>query len=610
MNLSKKKTYLLLISLLIICVEIIYFGLNKTDIFELVYGLSIAIISMISIYLSKKNTFVYAVILSVYSYLGSVFMAYLLALSGIILSLIPTKEETKLSTFVKNKPILASFCCTIIGLGILHYTVVVEFLASLRDGINMMCELLAIIGLVLLIKLCKKMNIIKDRDFTIKESLAVGLPVILFIIIMTSYQLVSYSSSNEFLPFWEILATCMLYIFIGIFEELLMRGLVLNVLTDKYNKTAIGIWGSLTLSSLFFGLAHLNNITTGASFLGVLVQVIMATAAGMYFGAIYLRTNNIWLVCLIHGFWDLMASIMFLFKGIEYDYGEIISGYSTSNLIPVFGYLFLTIFLLRKSKMKKMIAKNKGEEIPKDKKTFFSVLLKITYIILTIFAVVIGISVLFAPSLINEKAIEKYNELMKDYDYQYEGNFLFTKDTKFTELNPEIKMLLVLESQNDKEDFSVAKEYVDDKYKELYNEEVKDYVVVRIDATTNCNYSNNEYKCKKVANNKTFNTKVYIGIKNIRVDYQKEKVYVDIYYLLEEESSKSIYGDSAMTKTLYTNTSINEITKVKYDENDSYNKEFFDSIDKKSIYTLELDIDPNTSDLSYSSISNLDNKNS
>lgn len=64
---------------------------------------------------------------------------------------------------------------------------------------------------------------------------------------------------------------------------------------------------SLLASSIAFGLLHLINLF---SIIGpTLVQVGYATGRGIFFGAIYLRTRNLWGPVVIHSLIDISAKI-------------------------------------------------------------------------------------------------------------------------------------------------------------------------------------------------------------------------------------------------------------------------------------------------------------
>ncbi len=147
---------------------------------------------------------------------------------------------------------------------------------------------------------------------------------------------------------WFVL--CMLSV--GLTEELIFRGLITRMLYARYGRNPVGVWMSVLLSSLLFGLIHLSNAAGGAVELSsVLVQVVGASALGICLSAIYLRTGSFWTVVLLHAYMDfcgLVSSGVFVSDSLT----DLLGSYSSSSLISAGGYAVLGIFLLRRSRMK------------------------------------------------------------------------------------------------------------------------------------------------------------------------------------------------------------------------------------------------------------------
>ena len=99
----------------------------------------------------------------------------------------------------------------------------------------------------------------------------------------------------------NILIGCLL---IGLTEEFLCRGWLLNEFLERFGDTKKGVWYSIVASGLVFGLLHLFNIFTGQDGFGTLMQSILAIGSGIFFGVIYYKTKNIWSVAILHGIWD------------------------------------------------------------------------------------------------------------------------------------------------------------------------------------------------------------------------------------------------------------------------------------------------------------------
>lgn len=99
---------------------------------------------------------------------------------------------------------------------------------------------------------------------------------------------------------WKVLIEGIIYyIGVAIVEELYVRGLLLNLIEKlcykKKNNTMIAI----ILSSVIFGLGHIFGVL-GQPILIIITKVVWTIAMGMYFGAIYKKTNNLWLPIILH----------------------------------------------------------------------------------------------------------------------------------------------------------------------------------------------------------------------------------------------------------------------------------------------------------------------
>lgn len=93
--------------------------------------------------------------------------------------------------------------------------------------------------------------------------------------------------------------------FLGVAEEFLCRGWLLNEFLERFGDTKKGVWYSIIISGIIFGLIHLGNIyTMGQDVPTTIMQVISAAGTGIVFGLIYYKTKNIWSVIILHGLWD------------------------------------------------------------------------------------------------------------------------------------------------------------------------------------------------------------------------------------------------------------------------------------------------------------------
>ena len=92
-----------------------------------------------------------------------------------------------------------------------------------------------------------------------------------------------------------------LFLLVGVMEEVIFRGILFRLITDKWN-IAVG----LTTSSLLFGLAHLGN--PGATLWAALA---IALASGWLFGMAYAYHRTIWVPIGMHWAWNYLEGGVF-----------------------------------------------------------------------------------------------------------------------------------------------------------------------------------------------------------------------------------------------------------------------------------------------------------
>ena len=95
----------------------------------------------------------------------------------------------------------------------------------------------------------------------------------------------------------------------GFFEEYFSRGLFLKLAFQDGVKSSKQVLGVVLLSALSFGLAHLGNLTH-QPLNATLFQVYYATAIGIFYAAIYLRTGSLWWTIVLHCLIDF-TSVLF-----------------------------------------------------------------------------------------------------------------------------------------------------------------------------------------------------------------------------------------------------------------------------------------------------------
>lgn len=138
---------------------------------------------------------------------------------------------------------------------------------------------------------------------------------LIYVLILSLTGIVQFSSEVTTLhsiPAWKVWAKILsTWIFVGIGEELLFRGYILNWLHKTFTK-----WSSrrrmlmaVLFSSLLFSLWHLpvrifELVNGESSILLILLSVVVLFVLALGFAWLYIRTENILLVGLVHGVMD------------------------------------------------------------------------------------------------------------------------------------------------------------------------------------------------------------------------------------------------------------------------------------------------------------------
>ena len=98
----------------------------------------------------------------------------------------------------------------------------------------------------------------------------------------------------------------------GLEEELLLRGVLMVALLAAFRPSGQGPLRAALASSALFGALHLLNLASGEQPLpGVLIQVVYATALGLLFSAIYLRTHSLAAPIFYHALIDIASHIAY-----------------------------------------------------------------------------------------------------------------------------------------------------------------------------------------------------------------------------------------------------------------------------------------------------------
>lgn len=144
---------------------------------------------------------------------------------------------------------------------------------------------------------------------------------------------------------WKVLVEVIIY-YLGVafVEELYVRGLLLNLIEKLLSKKKNRVMIAVVLSSVIFGLGHIFGVL-GQPILLIITKVIWTIAMGLYFGAVYKKTNNLWTPIILHFIINICA--------LPYCFTSITTYPNVSLYIILPTYILLGIYSLRIMKSKR-----------------------------------------------------------------------------------------------------------------------------------------------------------------------------------------------------------------------------------------------------------------
>lgn len=253
---------------------------------------------------------------------------------------------------VSIKKILLAILTLVIGLGLhmgssrfLKY-VGISFTSNILD--SFVNEVIFAVVVITILIITKKMSMLSLSKDGLKNGIMAGLPVIIYSIILI---LVSLSNLQEhtLVKVWEIILFILFCILIGIAEEGLFRGAVQGLVLEAFAaKTKKQHMLGIIVASAIFGCSHFINLRTGANLSSVTIQVISATAAGMLFGGIYVRSGkSLWPSIFTHALMDCGA---FINSGMLWGQDEVatINSLSAGALITSVVDVVLFFYIMNK----------------------------------------------------------------------------------------------------------------------------------------------------------------------------------------------------------------------------------------------------------------------
>ena len=257
--------------------------------------------------------------------------------------------------FAQEHIYIFSFMVTLIAIGLLYICNFCIFKSDNDLSYDLNRILAYLIPLIFVFVVCLFSGNISNIKFH-KGGIGTGVLFGWLIIADGVYGFVSSyisfdKSSLSFPSMQKTIFFTLVMLLIGILEEVLCRGVILNNMLNKWGHTKTGIIKSVILSSLIFGLGHLVNLFWQPTLIiGTVTQVIYTFLIGILFASIYLRCKNIWAVVILHAIFDWLCMVSGIYHTASSSVvpvdNSIVSMLITSMLyIP---FALLGFFLLRK----------------------------------------------------------------------------------------------------------------------------------------------------------------------------------------------------------------------------------------------------------------------
>lgn len=190
------------------------------------------------------------------------------------------------------------------------------------------------------------------------EGFGYGLVRCIYILIFAALLSLSSLSGDlaEGTPISENLAMnlplfALLCLSIGVFEEVLFRGLLFGAFLARWGGTRKGILFAALLSSLIFGVAHIvqyvfsGDVSSLASIAQAVGKTVQTGVIGFLFAALYVKTRSLAPIAIGHALFDFIAEFPDVLFSSKVSASYVSSDPSAAAAAAV-GYLVVVILLI------------------------------------------------------------------------------------------------------------------------------------------------------------------------------------------------------------------------------------------------------------------------
>ncbi len=387
-----------------------------------------------------------------------------------------------------------------------------------KYGIKILSEIFLAILTMIVMLLFKNSYVFTRKTEKLGKSLLFAAPMVVFSVFMFGVNVMKLNEAN----LENVIGVFLLCALVGITEEFLCRGWVLNEFLERFGDNKKNIITSIALSSIIFGVMHITNVlSTSQNLFETILQIINAAAIGFLLGSLYYKTKNIWSVIILHAFYDfaLMIGEINIIKDCTY-------GNPTSKvfLVSSFATIMLSVFWVISAIiiLKKSNYPDKGAS---GTKSFY--IIAIPVLLFTFLAGVIPY----------EKMISDYDDYYVCYtykEYKMEGDYTLHTPvhSKYSIKYENNDKSYILKDNNDIEEVTTISDF----NFSLYNEP-SGLILENMNTGKKTNLSNGHVTSYFVVENEEDYTIVYISYNSLL----EEEVYISNIMTKKELSNSNEY---------------------------------------------------------------------
>lgn len=250
-------------------------------------------------------------------------------------------------------------------------TSVLKYFEVINGSTNldyMIYELVALAVACVMLYVCKQTHILKCGTKGLGRGLWSGMVFFLLAVLgcyIYTVEGMQYGNT-AYKSLLQISAFVIFVILVGLAEEFLFRGVIADSIFECFGKSVSGVWFSVILSGVLFGISHITNILSGQTIEKTIIQMIAVSISGILFSAIYIRHKNIFATAILHAVLDFLT--MFeegFFENSSLEYVNVDIDFWASlrqSLMSQSIFLMAAIFVLRPQIIRKIAAQKETEK--------------------------------------------------------------------------------------------------------------------------------------------------------------------------------------------------------------------------------------------------------